>query len=52
MNGILPYFASLNVGEGTMENNDHHVGEGGGVFVCSAVMTLLYLVIILFFTLN
>jgi hypothetical protein len=35
-----------------MENNEYNVGEGGGVFVCSAVMMLLYLVIILFFTLN
>ena len=50
--GYTPFFASFNVAEVIMENNEYNVGEGGGVFVCSAVMTLFYLVVILFFALN
>ena len=50
--GYTPFFASFNVAEVIMENNEYYVGEGGGVFVCSAVMTLFYLVVILFFALN
>ncbi len=35
-----------------MENNNPRAGEGGGVFIHSAVMALLYLLVILFYFYN